>query len=143
MKTLWEPRKDSLRRFTLNSLNGRGRSISYIYCERLNLLLRSVNDLTTTTGVCRGKSKAGMLSKHLESIHEREDAYPVAQDYAGLPPASPSVHQNWINGNVVALSLGDHVWGVCHFAIRDKGRLPPNICVLQSGTTYSSSTDRL
>src|SRR6516165_9563223 len=57
--------------------------------------------------------------------------------------ASPSVHQNWINGNVLALSLGDHVWGLCHFAIRDKGRRPPNIGVLQSGTTYSSSTDRL
>jgi hypothetical protein len=66
MKTLRERRKDPLRRFTQNSLKGRGRSISYIYCERLNLLLRSVNDLTTTTGVCRGKSKPGTLSKRLE-----------------------------------------------------------------------------
>jgi|SRR6516162_11086203 len=69
MKTLWEPRKDSLRRFTQNSLNGRGRSISYIYCERLNLLLRRVNDLTTTIGVRRGKSKAGTLSKRLKKHH--------------------------------------------------------------------------
>src|ERR1700740_1155319 len=66
MKTLRERRKDPLRRFTQNSLKGRGRSISYIYCERLNLLLRSVHDLTTKTGVCRGKSKPGTLSKRLE-----------------------------------------------------------------------------
>ena len=39
-----------------------------IYCERLNLLLRSVNDLATTIGVRREKSKAGMLSKRLENL---------------------------------------------------------------------------
>jgi hypothetical protein len=61
-----ERRKDPLRRFTQNSLKGRERSISYIYYERLNLLLRNLNDLTTTTGVCGGKSKAGTLSNRLE-----------------------------------------------------------------------------
>jgi len=69
MKTPWEPRKDPGRRFTQNSLNGMRRSISYIYCERLNLLLRSVNDLTTMSGVRREKSKAGTLSKRLEKPH--------------------------------------------------------------------------
>jgi hypothetical protein len=47
-------------------LKGRERSISYIFYERLNLLLRNLNDLTTRTGVCGGKSKAGTLSKRLE-----------------------------------------------------------------------------
>jgi hypothetical protein len=66
MKTLLERRKDRLRRFTQNSLKGKGHWISYIYCERLNLLLRKLNDLTTTIGVAREKSKAGTLSKRLE-----------------------------------------------------------------------------
>ena len=44
-----------------------------IYCERLNLLLRSVNDLATTTGVCRAKSKAGMLSKRLDKPHSHPE----------------------------------------------------------------------
>jgi len=61
-----ERRKDPLRRFTQKSLKGREPSISYIYCERLNLLLRNLNDLTTTTGVRRGKSKPGTLSTRLE-----------------------------------------------------------------------------
>jgi hypothetical protein len=61
-----ERRKDLLKPFTRNSLKGRERSISYIFNERLNLLLRNLNDLTTTTGVCGGKSKAGTLSKRLE-----------------------------------------------------------------------------
>ena len=43
-----------------------------IYCERLNLLLRNLNDLATTTGVRRGKSKAGTLSKRLE----KPDSHP-------------------------------------------------------------------
>jgi hypothetical protein len=73
METLWEPRKDPLRRFTQNSLKGRGRSISYIYCERLNLLLRRVNDLTTTIGVRREKSKAGTLFKRLEKPHSHPE----------------------------------------------------------------------
>jgi hypothetical protein len=46
--------------------------MSYIYCERLNLLLRNLNDLATTTGVRRGKSKAGTLSKRLE----KPDSHP-------------------------------------------------------------------
>src|SRR6516162_2657633 len=66
---LLERRKNPLRRFTQNSLKGRERSISYIYCERLNRLLRNPNDLTTTTGVRRGKSKDGTLSKRLEKPH--------------------------------------------------------------------------
>src|SRR6516162_6781826 len=66
---LLERRKNPLRRFTQNSLKGRERSISYIYCERLNRLLRNLNDLTMTTGVRRGKSKDGTLSKRLEKPH--------------------------------------------------------------------------
>ena len=68
-----ERRKYPLRRFTHNSLKGRERSISYIYCERLNRLLRNLNDLTTTTGVRRGKSKGGTLSKRLEKPHSRPE----------------------------------------------------------------------
>jgi hypothetical protein len=59
-------KKRSTKAFYPELAEGKGCSISYIYCERLNLLLRSVNDLTTTTGVCRGKSKPGTLSKRLE-----------------------------------------------------------------------------
>src|ERR1700746_3667602 len=69
MKPLRERRKDRLRRFTQNSLKGKGHWISYIYYERLNLLLRKVNDLTTTIGMRREKSKAGTLSKRLEKPH--------------------------------------------------------------------------
>jgi hypothetical protein len=76
MKTLRERRQDPLRRFTQNSLMGRGRLTSYIYCERLNLLLRSVKDLTTTTGVRRGKSKVGTLSKRPEKPHSQYEAIP-------------------------------------------------------------------
>jgi hypothetical protein len=61
-----ERRKDPLRGFTQNSLKGRERSISYIFYKRLNLLFRNLNDLTTKTGVCGVKSKAGTLSKRLE-----------------------------------------------------------------------------
>ena len=39
-----------------------------IYCERLNLLLHKVNDLTTRISVRREKSKAGTLSKRLENL---------------------------------------------------------------------------
>ena len=73
MKTLRERRKDRLRRFTQNSLKGKGHWISYIYCERLNLLLRKVNDLTTTIGVLREKAKAGTLSKRLEKPHSHPE----------------------------------------------------------------------
>ena len=38
----------------------------YIYREKLNPLLRKLNDLTTTIGVAGEKSKAGTLSKRLE-----------------------------------------------------------------------------
>jgi hypothetical protein len=68
-----ERRKGPLRRFTQNSLKGRERSISYIYCERLNRLLRNLNDLTTTTSVRRGKSKGGTLSKRLEKPHSHPE----------------------------------------------------------------------
>ena len=70
---LLERRKNPLRRFTQNSLKGRERSISYIYCERLNRLLRNLNDLTMTTGVRRGKSKDGTLSKRLEKPHSHPE----------------------------------------------------------------------
>jgi len=73
MKTLLERRKDRLRRFTQNSLKGTGHWISYIYCKRLNLLLGNVNDLTTTIGVRREKSKAGTLSKRLEKPHSHPE----------------------------------------------------------------------
>jgi hypothetical protein len=39
----------------------------------LNLLLRSVNDLATTTGVCRAKSKADTLSKRLDKPHSHPE----------------------------------------------------------------------
>jgi hypothetical protein len=82
MKTLRERRQDPLRRFTQNSLKGRGRLISYIYCERLNLLLRSVKDLTTTTGVRRGKSKARTLSKRPEKPHSQLRSNPETQAHS-------------------------------------------------------------
>jgi hypothetical protein len=66
MKTLRERRKDRLSRFTQKSLKGTEHWISYIYCKRLNLLLRNVNDLTTTIGMRREKSKAGTFSNRLE-----------------------------------------------------------------------------
>jgi hypothetical protein len=77
MKTLRERRKDPLRRFTQNSLKGKGRSISYIYCESLNLLLRSVNDLTITARVYRGKSKPGTLFERLEKprLHPEQNLH--------------------------------------------------------------------
>src|SRR5262245_56036409 len=66
MKTLRERRKDRLRRFTQNSLKETGHWISYIYCKRLNLLLRNANDLMTTIGGRREKSKVGTLSNRLK-----------------------------------------------------------------------------
>jgi hypothetical protein len=69
METLRGRRKDRLRRFTQNSLKEKGHWISYIYCRKLNLLLRNVNDLTTTIGVLREKAKAGTLSKRPEKSH--------------------------------------------------------------------------
>jgi hypothetical protein len=73
MKTLRGRRKDRLKLFTQNSPKGKGHWISYIYCKRLNLLLRNVNDLTTTIGMCREESKAGTLSKHLEEPHSHSE----------------------------------------------------------------------
>ena len=73
MKTLPERRKYRLRPFTQNSLKGKGHWISYIYCERLNVLLRNLNDLTTTISGRREKSKAGTLSKRLEKPHSHPE----------------------------------------------------------------------
>jgi|SRR6516225_4948067 len=73
MKTLPERRKYRLRPFTQNSLKGKGHWISYIYCERLNVLLRNLNDLTTTISGRREKSKAGTLSKRLEKAHSHAE----------------------------------------------------------------------
>ena len=83
MKTLRVRRKDRLRRFTQNSPKGTGHWISYIYCKRLNPLLRNVsadiieidreNDLTTTIRVLREKSKAGTLSRRLEKPHSHPE----------------------------------------------------------------------
>jgi hypothetical protein len=73
MKTLRGRRKDRLRPFTQNSLKGKWHWISYIYCRKLILLLRNVNDLTTTIGVLREKAKAGTLSKRLEKSHSHPE----------------------------------------------------------------------
>src|SRR4029077_2298920 len=47
---------------------------------------------------------------------------------------------NLLRRSAVGIS-GIHAGEDVNLLLRDKGRLPPNICVLQSDTAYSFSTD--